>query len=564
MVHGGIVMFDFKYLQDTCARIPLSYYTKTSKYKMQADQNASTSYINFGTNQITISYNNVNDALTNLKRTPDPEEFESLVRGLVYHETMHALITPPKLMEWACNTGTAYMNHTVCNCLEDARIEDIGAGYFLKTNFVKNRKLMLTPPSWDDMISNFDAFVFGVARCDMAPDLFNKYIRVFIDNTKQHASDFYTVKIEMNSCALALYQEWQELQQQQNQNESESGAPQNNENNNEPNQNNGGANQQQNNEPNNANPDDQNENQNQNESGAGSNESNENEPPELSKEEREKVASILGSALNEKEKENALSKQRVRGGKFDRTILDNSFIPADLNLKNKLIKLIARGGGFGHAKRYVGGGYSGQFNTNEYIRDLQRREQQYTWFNDTMRHTSNAQNNKTKKLNIILDNSGSFQYNDSTASQILKTLCDIEKMTAFKFRLFILDNEFEEVLKEHRTSCSKTDQCGTMSILKQDLTATFADIVKERTIFLTDGGMHDFCRTAREYYKLMPERIHANLRAIDKKHVVIISNNENAGLFKKAKIHDAQIIYTDNYTDQLKENIIRAFDTLYK
>lgn len=555
-------MFDFQYLQETCARIPLSYYTKTSKYKMQADQNAPTSYIDFKTNQITISYNNVNDALQNLKRTPDPEEFESLVRGLVYHETMHALITPPKLMEWASNAGVQYMNHTVCNCLEDARIEDIGAGYFLKTNFIKNKKLMLTPPSRKDMISNFDAFVFGVARCDMAPDLFNKYIRTFIDNTKDHAGDFYTVRVEMNSCALNLYKEWEQLQQQQNQNESENGAPQNNENNNEPNQSNGGANQQQNNEPKQADPDDQ--NQNQNESGAGSIESNETNEPELSNEEREKVASILGDALNEKEKENALSKQRVRGGRFDRTVLDNSFIPADLNLKNKLIKLIARGGGFGHAKRYVGGGYSGQFNTNEYIRDLQRRDQQYTWFNDTMRHTSNAQNNKIKKLNIILDNSGSFQYNDKTASQILKTLCDIEKMTAFQFRLFILDNEFEEVLKEHRTSCSKTDQCGTMSILKQDLTGTFADIVKERTIFLTDGGMHDFCHTARKYYSAFPEKIHANLHAIDKKHVVIISNNENAGLFKKAKIHDAQIIFTDNYTGELKENIIRAFDALYK
>lgn len=552
MVHGGIIMFDFKYLQETCARIPLSYYTKTSKYKMKASQTASTSYIDFKTNQITISYNNVNDALTNLKRTPDPEEFESLVRGLVYHETMHALITPPKLMEWASNSGKEYMNHVVCNCLEDARIEDIGAGYFLKTNFVKNKKLMLTPPSWDDMISNFDAFVFGVARCDMAPDLFNKYIRTFIDNTKEHASDFKEVQREMLWCALDLYQEWQKLQQQQNQNENENGTPQNNENNNEPNQNNGGADQQ------------QNENQNQNESGAGSNESNENEPHELSNEEREKIASILGSAINEKEKVSACTKQVRHGGKFDRTLLDNSFIPADLNLKNKLIKLIARGGGFGHAKRYVGGGYSGQFNTNEYIRDLQRREQQYTWFNDTMRHTSNAQNNKTKKLNIILDNSGSFQHNDKTASQIIKTLCDIEKMTAFKFRLFILDNEFEEVFKEHRTSCSLTYQRGTRSILMQDLTATFADIVKERTIFLTDGGLHNFHPSARNYYKTNPGIIHANLRALDKKHVVIISNNENAELFGLTRIHDAQIIYTDNYTDQLKENIIRAFDTLYK
>ena len=232
----------------------------------------------------------------------------------------------------------------------------------------------------------------------------------------------------------------------------------------------------------------------------------------------------------------------------------------DGNLKQQLNSIIARASGFGTKRIYQGTSYSGTFSTKAFIKDMQNKSSTFKWFLNSQ--TKQLQENKTKEkvLNIILDNSGSFIGNDAQVNSILKTLETLEKETSFHFNLWLLFNRFERAFDKKRVSFSNNDASGTTSIFREDLSKEFESIAKEKTIFLTDGDL-----LMRKSFKTQEheQQLAKNLKALDNKNVCIISNQENEPYFKPLK-NINKIVISNNYTQELKSNIIDAFKELFK
>ena len=77
---------------------------------------------------------------------------------------------------------------------------------------------------------------------------------------------------------------------------------------------------------------------------------------------------------------------------------------------------------------------------------------------------------------------------------------------------------------------------------------------------MTDGDL-----LMRKSFKTQEhkQQLAKNLKALDNKNVCIISNQENEPYFKPLK-NINKIVISNNYTQELKSNIIDAFKELFK
>lgn len=536
------------------ATIPLSYYTTTNELSLTLDTRKQTSCICFNDKTIYIAFKNIKSAVDNLTATPSDRELEEIIRGLVYHEVSHALLTDAERIKDARKTGLQYYNATLQNILEDERIETLLEHYYLRTNFKKNKRLILTAPSVEDMKKDFNAFVFGVARCDLMSEYYH-YIKEFINKTKARPSA-YRYYNNITDTLYLLYTEWLKLKDQEQEQEEDQEQEENNEE--QQPQEDAQEGDQEDEEPTEVDttPSDSEEEEEQEEEKEEEEEeettstTTEEQEQELTEEERQAIketikSAILGARLNEVRKDFYTP--------LDRSTLDNSLYNADAELKRKLIEIVARSGGLGQAKHYNGGGYAGQFNFRNYLHDQARPQQTYRWFNTSTKKQNQA-TSKARKLNILLDNSGSFARNDQKASEILKALAELEEITNFEFRLFIHDNKLQEVKGTHRVSFSNTCDGGN-DCFCYDHDAELEEITKENTIFLIDGLL---C------YSSGFERYAHNLRKLNNSKVIMILDDctENHELFKD--FNSCEKIYTRDYCGELSHNILKAFELLFK
>lgn len=71
--------------------LPIGYYLGHSIPPVKLSKESDSTHINQITEEITVSFRNVQ---TMLQNAPDDIDVESVVRGLLYHEVSHAVLTP--------------------------------------------------------------------------------------------------------------------------------------------------------------------------------------------------------------------------------------------------------------------------------------------------------------------------------------------------------------------------------------------------------------------------------------------------------------------------------------
>ena len=118
-----------KKIKEIFDTLPTGYYIGR-RLEVVFDENSDRSFYEPLADKITISAKMIIEACQNATTAVDTEE---LVRGLLYHEVSHAMLTGKT---GGCEPNHSYMREI--NILEDERIETLLKDYYMNTNFKSN------------------------------------------------------------------------------------------------------------------------------------------------------------------------------------------------------------------------------------------------------------------------------------------------------------------------------------------------------------------------------------------------------------------------------------------
>ena len=198
----------FAACEDILKTLPIGYYLG-HPVACRLDPEGEDTFINMDTESVTISYPTIATALENIKVPVEPE---SVIRGLLYHEISHALLTPARL--FTCYTPRvieASLNATGCskerarylaanvrkimNIFEDERIETLCRDYYMNVDFKKNLFLIndVTPKEAATSPDPMDRFFAGVRFREASPELLDE-VKTAIRKTANlcHGSSYTT------------------------------------------------------------------------------------------------------------------------------------------------------------------------------------------------------------------------------------------------------------------------------------------------------------------------------------------------------------------------------------
>ena len=114
--------------------LPISFYSGRGIPHELSRESMSTSY-DIYKDKIVVSFPTIQRML---KDVPAGNIQYSVIRGLLYHEVAHAILTPTAIVETEENKE----HHRVLNVFEDERIETLLKNYFLEVNFRRNIVLL--------------------------------------------------------------------------------------------------------------------------------------------------------------------------------------------------------------------------------------------------------------------------------------------------------------------------------------------------------------------------------------------------------------------------------------
>lgn len=149
---------------DLVKALPIRHYLHRT-IDIAVKENVETSFIDLGTNAITISLEQLNKALD---KVDNNEECDEVVRGLVFHEVSHCRLTPIKLE-----------NSDVVNIFEDERIETLNAHTFKNVDFKKNLYRICGNKITNN---NVMAFFYSIVRYRVGPIVFVNKVSEIINN----------------------------------------------------------------------------------------------------------------------------------------------------------------------------------------------------------------------------------------------------------------------------------------------------------------------------------------------------------------------------------------------
>lgn len=158
-----------KELEKVISKLPIGFYAGR-RIKISLSDNDS-SYYDLLNDEIKICDKLINDALSKISDDKiDPDQIEKDVRALVYHEVSHAILTPQSL------GMTPQMN-----IMEDQRIETLLERTYMNVDFREFRHRVLDDPSAPD--TDINAFL-RLVRLDDGPIEFIKMRNVILKSFK--------------------------------------------------------------------------------------------------------------------------------------------------------------------------------------------------------------------------------------------------------------------------------------------------------------------------------------------------------------------------------------------
>lgn len=369
-----------------------------------------------------ISYPMLNNVMTKIESKLNDENIERLTRTLTYHEISHAFITPKSLS----------MNNIV-NVFEDERIESMCRNYYKGVDF---KELLMLVNDWDGKTEPAHDTPFSVwyslVRYHLGkPRFLIKVAALLKKYRKLHRFSNYWSYYNYNDEIIALYREVEEdflkdeLEKQRKAEEEARAADE--------------EEQQNDNRGMSMNAGDDNaaeESDEMNETEFNTVGQSEVSPEEL----REKQLEEQLNEMSDEELQELFENITRAADKEVKKLFENSQVYVNPGVQERLANIILANKKVTKSNASAINAYSGVFDPRSVIRD------DYKWFVQQNRQGNVKQFSKIK-LNLFIDNSGSFCLDETIVNQLLFALKKLEQQEPnFTFDLITMNTKF--VLKK--------------------------------------------------------------------------------------------------------------------
>lgn len=498
--------------------LPIGYYLGRSiECKLSEDSRAS--YFNPAEDNIVISYPMIADAATELDSSVSGDELEQLIRGLLYHEISHVILTPRSLKVTP-----------EINIVEDERIESVCKNLYMNTDFFDNIIKINhfngeAPTNADSAFYQLVRFHVGTAEwLERCRNLLKKYAGL---NSTSYSREYaYDVK-EFYEEFIKWYNEKAEKE--------------------------------------NSDTNDKNSEGDESKEGNSSNENNSNNEEKSSKktvkttinqeeDDGESEDSSDGSSNGKdtsEEDDESTSSGNMEGTPAHNKPSDIDDISIDINdfkniikdtlnvyyneaLINTLTNIINKAMRKNKRNGSAINSYSGKFNVKAVGRD------DYRWWVQQNRE-GHVRHNSNVHFNLFIDNSGSFCYNDDQMNQFIKALDKIEKsIPSFDFDVITINTKIVEWPNHNQIFDSHGGNC-LLENIKDVIKKHQAPRANNYNIVLFDGDAHSddkYCY-----------RVSANdpFKYFNTPNTIIISDDDNKKYLDAVKMTQARVKYTNNY-----------------
>jgi hypothetical protein len=553
--------------QSILKTLPIAHYFKISTLTVVFDEFSTTSYIDLSTLQINVAFNNLLLALRNID-TKDVNDLtvEKIIRGCLYHELSHAILTPKGLFSVYKDLKEYYpfLSHDLINILEDERIERVFENYYINVDFQEN--IILMNGDVECSPSNFTNFVFSIVRMHKFPKGFDKAVKeTFIKQMKfvvgkPNLSEYDLLSI-YNEIIENLKNEWDRLTPPEPE---KSETPESSSSDSE------GELEGECEGECECDSDSESESENETDSEIDSNSKKETEGEIKDDSEPSKPTECTERTDIEYDKEKAIEsieasilriKQRLDSGGVRKLKLDD-FYPSK-NFKREATKIIIRKKGIGIEETTSSYGYTGRLSPKKMLRDESHNEETYKWFRKNFEGDAYDKRDDKKILNIWLDQSGSFSTNDEGISIILKSLQEIEKKYNFHFNLIKLTCDCNLITDDdkrfsHSYSGNALPVKKIAKVYKQ-----VNPTGNEFNIVLFDGyamslDFMDESWLGDEIYDFKALKVFNN-----KKTFFITEKSNIEGIMKNCPSCRGIINENRRYKEALEKNVLNALDLLF-
>jgi hypothetical protein len=591
----------FDYVNHILATLPIGYYLgRNIPVTLSEGQN---SVFNPVADKITIGYALITEAFKKVTDGKYNVDVEEIVRGLLYHEISHVVLTPDALWDAA-----SFSHKRKVNVFEDERIETLLAKTYMNTNFKKNIVFLNSydgttePKTADDAFYHVVRYHHGKKEfIDRVANIIHQYAHINkLYGTRIGREDYFKyndiIELRMvESYAKAIIKLYEDIakdfeenqqnnddQQNQQNNEDQQNDQNNDQNSEDQNDNNNSQNSEDQNEDNNDgssssqnNDEDENEDESEDQSGSSSDESDdesndESNSDESNNDESDDESNGTNTSSEENndddsddttndqtEDNNELTDEQVQDliEDLDTRMTDEELQSIFKDTVKSVVEVLNEPELTARLKKVIDeklkendkngaaiSAYSGRFD----YRALARRDD-YKWWNQ---QNINGDIRRFSKVhfNLFIDNSGSFEDNDFNMNKFIQSLNRITSKD-FDFDVITINTEVVE-WPDTTSRMFASDGCNRLH-------ADIAKVVRRHTqtqsnnynIILFDGNARpDFYSDGSNAFKYF-----------DGPNTILVTDDQNEQ-YVKTTMRQAKVIITDDYCNKFIDTVCKLLE----
>ena len=515
--------FEKRYLEQIAKTLPIGFYLKRG-LTVKIDENADCSYFNPMNEEICISVKQLNNVATQYDESISDFDIENDVRCMLYHEVSHALLTPKTLRM-----------SDIINIFEDERIETLCKTYYNGVDFKSFAKRInhfenQLPTSAKDYFYQIVRFRVG------KQELINKAIELIVKYAKLNhfSGDNWKTGYEVSQYRNNVYdfyreveKDWEEQLEQQLE-ETQTSQEENQEDDNDS----------QTSEEMTSQTSEEMTSQTSEEKDDEQEESQNIESDEIGQSSKEQLEQQLEETLNEVIKD-SLTHAIDALGKY-----------VDLSLQQEVEKIILQHKKTSSANSSAINAYSGIFDARSAARkDCKMFVQQ--------NREGHVKRFAKLHLNLFIDVSGSFKDSEDEVNKLLYALTKLEQKTS-SFSFDLVTCAYGEELKKKN---ERQIKCGGGNWLDDKIFGIFKSLQHHDSeninIVLFDGDAFSDVYGKREQSEFK------NFGAFNLKNCCIISDYDNEQAIK-SNAQNAKLIFTRNYVNELRKNVLQTLQTMLR
>lgn len=527
----------YAYVNEIFKTLPIGYYLGRN-IPITLVESEIRSYFDPSHDNIVIGYRLIEMALATMPDDVSDAEIEEIIRGLVYHELSHVILTPSDMKRHASGKKEA----DALNIMEDERIETLLRNTYMNTNFKKNIMLLnrftgnapknaydafyqtvryrIGEKSWIDKFveiinkynkinsnSDYYGYYSTVGYCNMLSDMLKYYHDFMCDYEEKHKYDDTKTEEPMEDTTEKGVEDSVDTttsMSDDTDDDTDNGIE---------------------------------------------DIANDIDTEDISD---NSVESIIDKLLEDIEDTDAesISIDKCEFVDISKEVINVYY---DNNLESKIRDIIIRKTKKASQTGSAISSYSGRFNPRSVGRD------DYKWWVQQNRVGHVRQFSKVH-FNLWIDNSGSFGSNDEIMNTFIQTLNRIN-LSDFTFDVITINTRINEWSDTHKIFESEGGNCLTDDI-KEVIVRHQKPNTNNVNIVLFDGDAHTDDGYYHWYNNSSRKNTYEPFKNFDMNNTIIISDYANEDYIEHANLTTAKVKFTNNYVEEFVDEVLNMIEKI--